>query len=103
MTKQDRTFEAQMAPIVLRILDASKTGVMTIDAIIAQVPNFTTLTAGDLQPSQTRDGEALWEQIVRNIRSHSGDSGNYIYEGYISEVDGGFQITTKGRAKAQTL
>lgn len=103
MVKKDRTFEAQMAPIVLKILQASPTGIMSIDAIITQVPNFTTLTSGDLKPSQTREGEALWEQIVRNIRSHSNDPGNYIHEGYISEVDGGLQITFSGRAKAQTL
>jgi len=103
MPKKDRTFEAQMAPVVLKVLDSSPTGVMSIDSIISKVPDFTGLTEGDLQPSKTREGEALWEQIVRNIRSHSKDAGNYIHEGYISEVDGGLKITSAGRTKAQSL
>lgn len=99
MNTNDRTGEAKMQPIVLKILNQKPNGQATIDDIIAEVPQHITLTAGDLLPSQTRDGEALWEQIVRNIRSHSESPNNYIARGYIEEFEGGYKITTLGRTK----
>lgn len=92
-----------MSPIVLKILNDIPAGRASIDTIISKVPSYTTLTEGDKQPSKTRDGEALWEQIVRNIRSHSDAAGNYIHQGYIEEIEGGYKITSKGRTKAQSL
>jgi len=101
MTKSGRTGEAEMQKIVLKILNSFPSGQASIEQIIAEVPKYIQLSVGDLAPSKTRDGEAMWEQIVRNIRSHSDTSKNYINKGYIEDIDGGYRITVLGREKVQ--
>lgn len=99
MAKSNRTGEAAMQPIVLRILDKMPNGEASIDQIISEVPKYVNLTTGDMAASKTREGEAMWEQIVRNIRSHADSPNNYIFKGFIEEVESGFKITQLGRTK----
>ncbi|CAO3372179.1 hypothetical protein [Azospirillum argentinense] len=41
----------------------------------------------------------MWKQIVRNIKSHDKDDGNFINLGLLKHVpDRGYQITDNGRA-----
>jgi hypothetical protein len=98
-----RTTEAEIAVAVLRILEESPDGEATIEQIKKQIPDYITLTEGDLQPSQTRSGEALWEQIVRNIVSHAGTAGNIITEGYADHRPGKLRITEAGRSQLRRL
>jgi hypothetical protein len=63
-----------------------------------EIPNHLALSAADQQISQTRPNEELWEQLIRNIKSHSNQEGNYIYEGYLEHVPRvGYRITPAGR------
>lgn len=101
MTVVPRTGEAKMQPLILQILNDSQNGEATIEQIITEIPKLINLTKGDLAPSKTRDGEALWEQIVRNVRSHADSPKNYIYLGYIEEIEGGYRITDLGRKKVK--
>jgi hypothetical protein len=100
-----RTTEAEMSVAVLRILAESPDGEATIEQIKKQIPDYITLTEGDLQPSPTRNGEALWEQIVRNIVSHgnAGTAGNIITEGYVEHRPGSLRITQTGRSHLNLL
>jgi len=100
MNKSPRNGEAIMQKVVLDILNGMPNGEATIEELLDEVPNRIKLTKGDLEPSPTRTGEKKWEQIVRNIRSHSDSSKNYISKGYIEEIDGGYSITALGRTKA---
>ena len=59
-----------MSVAVLRILEEFPDGEATIEQIKRRIPDYITLTDEDRQPSSTRSGEELWEQIVRNIVSH---------------------------------
>jgi hypothetical protein len=39
----------------------------------------------------------MWEQEVRNIKSHFESPSNYIYEGYLEHVPGvGYRVTDRG-------
>lgn len=61
------------------------------------IPDYINLTAEDCAPSLTRQGEELWEQIVRNIVSHKGADGNIIAEGFAEHLPGELRITDAGR------
>jgi len=94
-----------MSVAVLRILEEFPDGQATIEQIKKRIPDYIMLTEGDLQPSQTRSGEALWEQIVRNIVSHGnvGTAGNIITEGYVEHQPGKLRITDAGRRHLRRL
>lgn len=89
--------EDKFALGVLRIADSRPNGLATLRRCKVEIPNYVNLLASDLAPSQTRPGEPMWHQIVRNIKSHSNDEGNFIYEGYLSHVPRvGYRITNSG-------
>ncbi len=75
------TSESQIADAVIRYLADRPNQKDKIRNIIAGLPEYINLTQEDEQESQTRPGEALWEQRVRNIVSHKETPGNAIYEG----------------------
>ena len=76
-----RITEAEIADIVVEILEDTLGGSASIAELIAEIPKRVTLSAEDLAPSLTRPGEALWEQQVRNITSHQHSPGNAIHDG----------------------
>jgi len=61
--------EAEIAKVVEAILLDIPSGQATFAQLIAEIPNRISLSKEDLAPSQTRSGEAVWEQRVRNITS----------------------------------
>jgi hypothetical protein len=55
------------------------------------------LTAEDQQQSGTRPNEEMWEQRVRNLKSHSTTPGNVIAEGFVEHVGKGrYRLTEAG-------
>ena len=76
-----RTGEGEIAETVLQILATMPNGEATIQQLVSRVPKMINLTEGDLAQSDTRQYEAMWEQIVRNIVSHKAVEGNIIAEG----------------------
>lgn len=95
------TTELQLSQIVEDILVGRPNGEATIAALIHEIPNRINLTQADYLGSVTRPNEAIWEQRVRNITSHKGSSRNYIYRGYLEQIDGGLRITAAGRLHQQ--
>jgi len=93
-----RITESEIADIVVEILEDSPTGEATIAELVAEVPNRVALSPEDLGPSPTRPGEALWEQQVRNIRSHHASPGNAIHDGKLVAIDGGFRLPIKAKS-----
>jgi hypothetical protein len=90
-----RITEAEIANIVVAILEDSPTGEATIGELIAEIPNRVRLSDEDLAPSPTRPGEALWEQQVRNITSHKASPGNAIHDGKLVAIPGGLGLGLK--------
>lgn len=87
-----RITEAQIADLVVTILELSPTKQATIAQLIAEIPEHAALSDEDLAPSPTRRHEAVWEQQVRNITSHKAAPGNAIYEGRLVPIPGGLKL-----------
>ncbi|MCX7301285.1 MAG: hypothetical protein NTX73_13100 [Rhodobacterales bacterium] len=86
-----------MSKAVLQIASQQPNGVATHQRLRKEIPKLINLTPADLAPSVTRPGEPMWHQIVRNIKSHDKEPGNYIAEGYLEHVPRvGYKITVAG-------
>lgn len=81
---------ADLGPVLIRTLAEGN-----IAELVAEIPHRITLSAEDLAPSPTRPGEAIWEQQVRNITSHKASPGNFIHDGKLVTVRGGFRLPPK--------
>src|ERR1700690_4196906 len=93
-----RTTENDVAFAACQIAAAQSSGVATFHRMKREIPNHIPLSSADRAQSQTRPNEELWEQLIRNIKSHSGSEGNYIHEGYLDHVPRvGYRITPAGR------
>lgn len=94
-----QTTEADIAKAVMRIAARSPNNIATFKRLYNEVPNEIALTADDQRQSMTRPGEEMWQQIVRNIKSHSNIEGNAIAEGWLDHVPRvGYRLTSAGRA-----
>jgi hypothetical protein len=56
-------------------------GTASIAQIRHALPFYIKLTDADRLPSQSRPGEQMWEQLVRNIVSHRKSTGNAVNTG----------------------
>ncbi|MCY4261326.1 MAG: hypothetical protein OXC91_13820 [Rhodobacteraceae bacterium] len=102
--RHNRTGEREMSIAVMRFLAHQPFGEASHEEIREAIPYYTALTEDDMKPSTTRDGEELWEQIGRNIRSHKDSPNNFIFLGYLDSVPGGgLRITEEGRAYLESL
>ena len=55
------------------------------------------LTAEDQEQSGTRPSEEIWEQRVRNLKSHDKTPGNVIAEGFVMHARRGtYRLTEAG-------
>jgi hypothetical protein len=98
-----RITENEIAVAVLHILAAQPHGRATVRKLKREVPLYIRLSAQDQAASWTRDHEELWEQQVRNLKSHSNVSGNIFHEGYVVQVARGvWEITSAGRRRVAT-
>jgi hypothetical protein len=93
-----RITEAEIADVVEDILSEWPNNEATIAELITEIPNRIALSAGDLAPSPTRNGEAIWEQQVRNITSHKASPGNAIHDGRLVSIRGGLRLAKKAKA-----
>jgi hypothetical protein len=94
--------EEDVARIALEVGSERNDGLVTFDALRLEVPLRYRLSATDMRQSLTRPREKIWEQKIRNIKSHSDVPGNYICEGYLVHVPGiGYQVTSKGLSRVR--
>ncbi|MCX8282447.1 hypothetical protein OSJ77_19845 [Phyllobacterium sp. 0TCS1.6C] len=93
----NRTTEAELSACVLQILSERDDGSASFGQLIDEIPNRLPLTPEDFVQSGTRPHEAVWEQRVRNIKSHKENEGNAIADGYLEEIPAGLRITEAGR------
>lgn len=93
-----RITETEIADVVADILADRPSGEATIAELVDEIPNRVHLSAEDLAPSPTRNGEAIWEQQVRNITSHKASPGNAIHDGKLISIPGGLKLARKARA-----
>lgn len=93
-----RITEAEIAEVVEDILSEWPNNEATIAELVAEIPNRITLSEEDLAPSPTRNGEAIWEQQVRNITSHKASPGNAIHDGKLVSIPGGLRLARRRAA-----
>lgn len=97
----NRVTENDIAYAICQIGKTSPDGVVTYDQCRKEIPNIVNLSDEDRTQSQTRPNEELWEQQIRNIKSHSAQEGNYICEGYLEHLPKvGFRVTQSGKIRA---
>ena len=94
------TSEPVFGLAVMQVLAAQPDGEATVRTLIRHVPDYVNLTADDRQPSDERPGEEMWEQRVRNLKSHDKTRGNVIGEGFVEHVGRGrYRLTEAGRRR----
>lgn len=90
--------EEEVAILTVEIAAEQADGISSFDRLRKEIPRRHSLSAADLQQSMTRPNEAMWEQKIRNIKSHYGAQGNFIYEGYLEHIPRvGYRVTELGR------
>ncbi len=95
-----RITEVQVGNAVLQILASRVNGRATVRVLKNEIPNYLTLSAEDKIGSDTRTNEEIWEQQVRNLKSHKNTDGNIFHSGYVVSVGRGvWQITDVGRRR----
>lgn len=93
------TSEPDFGWAVMKILASQAGGQANTRTIIKLVPDYLSLSDEDREMSKTRPGEEIWEQRVRNLKSHSKIRGNVIAEGYVGNVARGlYRLTAAGWA-----
>jgi phosphoribosylformimino-5-aminoimidazole carboxamide ribonucleotide (ProFAR) isomerase len=98
MAKINRTTESEVALATLRIAVDRPDGIATFNRLKKDLPNHLKLSDADRAQSLTRKNEEIWEQLIRNIKSHHDVAGNILCEGYAKHIPRvGYQITDSGR------
>ena len=98
--KSDRVTENEVAFAIVQIAKTAPSGIASFARCRKEVPDHLNLSHADLVQSKTRPNEAMWEQQIRNIKSHYEAEGNYICEGYLKHVPKvGYQVTDAGKRR----
>ena len=96
-SKNGTVTEREIGLAVLRALQVEPQLQASIQTLIDKLPKYLNLTDLDYEPSATRPNESLWEQKVRNLKSHDKTEGNIIGEGYAEHIpDYGYRLTSSG-------
>lgn len=93
-TKKLREPEARL--LALRIAATFPNHEATTTQIKELLPDYRELTPADLIPSQKRDGECMWQQIVGNVISHKTSSTSLFSQGLAVRTQDGIRVTDKG-------
>lgn len=98
----NRVTENQVALAVCQVAAGQHNGVASFTRLKREVPDHLRLSVADRTQSVTRPNEEMWEQQIRNIKSHSQVPGNYINDGYLQHVPRvGYRVTPAGQRRAQ--
>lgn len=96
--------EQDIARAVMRIAASQQNRIASFNRCRREIPALVRLNAANQAPSQTRPGEPMWHQIVRNIKSHDIAGTNYIAQGLLEHVPRvGYRITRAGLAHLRAL
>jgi hypothetical protein len=92
-----RLHESEARILVLKIAMTRQNAVASTSYIKQCIPEFTSLTKEDLEKLPSRGGEERWQQIIRNVISHSSPSLSIFSLGYAVRTVGGIRVTRLGR------
>jgi hypothetical protein len=101
-SKSGEITEEEVAMLTVEIAAEQASGIASFAQLRREIPARFDLSAADLQQSVTRPNEAMWEQKMRNIKSHFEAEGNFIYKGYLEHVPRvGYRVTDTARKLLQ--
>jgi hypothetical protein len=96
--REGRISESEIGIAVLQILANNPDGTASVEKLNSELPHHVELSAIDQHPSDTRPNEKIWEQQIRNLKSHDGTTGNIFKEGFVEQSSKGvWRITDAGR------
>ena len=96
----NRVTENEVAYAIVQIAKTAPSSTVSFSRCKKEVPNYLKLSPEDRMGSVTRPNEEMWEQQIRNIKSHSTTPGNYICEGYLNHIPRvGYEATAAGKAR----
>lgn len=99
-----KTTEAELGLAVMRVLLSEPRHEATVRTLIREVPKYVELTAEDREMSNKRPNEEMWEQRVRNLKSHDNTPVNVIGEGFVARVSRSiYQLTDAGRSQLRYI
>lgn len=93
--KPNRISEVDLTDAALQVIRSEPNGRITTTKLIEELRKVLKLSREDEEILDGRHDDHF-SQIVRNIKSHKGTPGNLIYEGYLTAVPRGFEITDVG-------
>jgi Mrr N-terminal domain len=97
-----KTSEPALGLAVMQVLETRPNREASVRDLIRHVPEYVNLTPEDREPSDTRPPEEMWEQRVRNLKSHDKTPGNVIGEGFVEQVGRGlYRLTEAGRLRLE--
>ena len=79
----------------MQVLASQPKGEGTVKTLVKHVPEYVALTDEDRLPSEKRPNEEMWEQRVRNLKSHDKTPGNVIAEGFVEPIGKGKYCLTE--------
>ena len=86
----------------MQVLAARPKSEATVKTLVKHIPEYVALTEEDRLPSEKRPNEEMWEQRVRNLKSHDKTPGNVIAEGFVEHLaKGSYRLTEAGRLAAR--
>lgn len=93
-----RKDETEIAIGVMQVAVAQPDGLATFRLCYATMPSFMNFSSEDNAPSPTRPGETMWQQQVRNLKSH--DATSAVGRGWLEHVpETGYRLTDAGRSE----
>lgn len=93
-----RLREPEARDLALRIAAACPNREASTTWIKDKITDYVALTPIDLQPSDTRNQEQKWQQIVGNVISHHASASSLFSKGLAIRTDDGLIVTDKGMA-----
>lgn len=77
------------------VMVSKPAGIMMTTDLIKELPKYIEVPVNTTNTSAMRK-ESRFPQLVRNLKSNKKNKTNFINEGYVQDIKGGFQITLKG-------
>lgn len=93
---KDRLREREARHLVLKIISTFPDRQASTGVIKDLVPEFYDLSVEDLAPSPTRKHEAMWRQIIGNVKVHYKSKNSIFRQGFAEMIPRGIKLTDKG-------
>lgn len=98
-----RLREAEARILALRIAATMPNLEATTTQIKELVPQYVAFTQIDLEPSDSRNNELKWQQVVGNVISHQHTGTSIFTKGYAIRTEDGLRVTPEGLAFLESL